>query len=86
MEHLTHKATSDVVNNPPHYKAGAIECIEAIEACLGNDAFIAYCQGNAMKYIWRWKHKGLDTDLQKAIWYLERIRLTLKKLEEQEVG
>ena len=30
---------TDHVNNPPHYTAGTIECIEAIRAALGKDGF-----------------------------------------------
>ena len=63
----------DMVNHPPHYTSGDIECIDAIEAALGREGFVAYCLGNALKYIWR---SGLkdneDEDLKKAIWYLER--------------
>ena len=41
--------TADYVNNPPHYTAGPIECIEAIRAALGKDGFIAFCRGNSFK-------------------------------------
>ncbi len=64
---------SDLVNHPPHYKAGEIECIEAIEAALG-DGFKYYLQGSIIKYIWRYEHKGNPLqDLHKAGWYLERL-------------
>ena len=33
---------SDMVNNPTHYTHGAIECIDAIEAALGPEGFIAF--------------------------------------------
>jgi len=62
--------STDNVNNPPHYKQGAIECIEAIQSALTEEEFRGYCKGNAMKYIWREKHKGGDESLQKAAWYL----------------
>lgn len=63
----------DFVNQPPHYREGAVECITALEAALGPDAFVGYCQGNCIKYLWRWKHKGGMQDLHKARWYLERL-------------
>lgn len=60
---------ADSVNHPPHYCAGCVECIEGIRAALG-DEFPAYCQGNAIKYMWRWRHKGGVEDLRKAQVYL----------------
>ena len=60
---------ADRVNHPPHYCAGSVECIEGIKAALG-DEFPAYCQGNVLKYVWRWKHKGGVEDLRKAQVYL----------------
>ena len=65
--------TPDMVNAPPHYTAGGIEAIDAIESALGPEGFLAYCRGNAIKYIWRAGLKGVyRQDLRKAIWYLER--------------
>lgn len=64
----------DMVNHPPHYTSGGIECIEAIEAAVEHlDGFEAYCTGNAIKYLWRWKLKGGKQDIEKAIWYLNRL-------------
>lgn len=60
---------SDCVNHPYHYCAGGVECIEGIKAALG-DEFLAYCQGNVLKYVWRWRHKGGVEDLRKAQVYL----------------
>jgi hypothetical protein len=67
----TNKA--DLVNSPPHYRQGDVECIDAIESALTAEEFRGYCKGNALKYIWRERHKGQDESLKKAIWYLERI-------------
>ena len=64
----------DMVNHPPHYTHGGVECIEALEAMLGADGFNAYCRGTAVKYLWRTGHKwDAEEDLKKAIWYLERL-------------
>jgi len=62
-----------MVNHPPHYTVGAIECIDAIRAALTEEEFRGYCKGNALKYIWRERHKGHTESLQKAEWYLKRI-------------
>jgi len=62
----------DMVNHPPHYQSdNGVECIDAIRAALGRDGFIAYCRGNAMKYIWRDKLDNVE-DWSKAIWYLNK--------------
>jgi hypothetical protein len=63
----------DLVNAPPHYRQGDIECIDAIRSALTDEEFRGYLKGNSMKYVWREKHKGGDQDLKKAAWYLNRI-------------
>jgi hypothetical protein len=70
---------SDPVNNPRHYNQGSIECIDAIEASMTKDQFIAYCKGNIFKYLWRADHKNNLEDLLKAEWYLKRLIKTHKK-------
>lgn len=62
-----------MVNHPPHYTAGGIECIAAIKAALTEEEFRGYCKGNALKYIWREKHKGGDESMKKAEWYLNKL-------------
>lgn len=64
---------SDNVNHPDHYTFGDIECIDAIRAALGDEGFIAYCEGNAIKYLWRHRFKGGIESLEKAKWYLDRM-------------
>ena len=64
----------DMVNSPPHYNQSGIECITAIQAALGPN-FKYYLQGNVMKYLWRFDYKSKPIeDLDKADWYLERLR------------
>jgi hypothetical protein len=63
----------DMVNSPEHYTQGGIETIDSIEAALTPEEFRGYCKGNALKYIWRERHKGQNESLEKAIWYLNRI-------------
>jgi hypothetical protein len=62
-------ANNDLVNHPPHYKAGGIETIDFIEAKDLN-----YRLGNVVKYVSRAGRKDSDPvqDLQKAAWYLQR--------------
>lgn len=64
----------DTVNHPAHYTAGKVECIEALESATENLSGIeAVCTANAIKYLWRWKHKNGAEDLKKARWYLDRL-------------
>ena len=72
---------ADMVNKPPHYQSETgVECIEAIEAANGMDGFIAYLRGTAIKYIWRAGKKWDDVeDVEKAIWYMERMKECLNR-------
>lgn len=65
----------DMVNHPPHYTQGGIECIDAIEAALGPYGFRAFLRGQVLKYLWRVGLKGdAAEDLAKAAWYLNRLQ------------
>ena len=69
-----HPAVEDVVNNPSHYNKGGIECIEAIEQSMTEEAFKGYLKGNVQKYMWRYESKvNLAEDLKKARWYLNKL-------------
>jgi hypothetical protein len=71
---------SDPVSHPPHYTAGKVECIDALEAALGPEGFNGYCRGNAIKYLWRSEHKGNPAqDLEKARWYIDRLISTVEE-------
>lgn len=77
----------DAVNKPEHYQGGnGIECIDAIEAALGSDGFMAYCRGNIIKYLFRWEKKGGIEDLNKASVYLSWLNeRALTKEREAEI-
>lgn len=60
----------DMVNHPPHYTNGDIQCIDAMRAQTTPEEFRGHCKMNAVKYIWRERAKGGDQSLEKAIWYL----------------
>ncbi|HEY4716821.1 MAG TPA: DUF3310 domain-containing protein [bacterium] len=60
---------ADSINHPPHYTQGKIEVIDFIA-----DQQMGYMDGNIIKYIARYRHKGSAVeDLKKAKWYLERL-------------
>jgi len=67
----------DPVNHPEHYQ-GSIECLDAIEASMTHEEFCGYLKGNIIKYVWRYKKKGLVTDLLKSEFYLKRLIKTEK--------
>lgn len=72
---------SDPVNHPAHYTHSDIECIDAIRAAVGSEHhFMSYCQGAAIKYLWRYRHKGGVEDLKKANWYLDRMIQSFDKI------
>ncbi|MCF3935041.1 DUF3310 domain-containing protein [Acuticoccus sp. M5D2P5] len=56
------------VNHPVHYTShpSGVECIDVVER-------MPFCEGNAIKYLWRAGLKGdrLE-DLRKAEWYVKR--------------
>lgn len=65
---------ADMVNRPPHYNKGKVECIDALEAATENLTGIeAVCTANAIKYLYRWKEKGGTQDLKKAQWYINHM-------------
>lgn len=80
LKPLKPASAPDMVNHPPHYQTGGIECIDAIRAALGLEGFVAYCRGNAIKYSWRaGKKDETAQDLRKAAWYLNRAASELEK-------
>lgn len=65
---------TNIIDHPPHYTAGNIECIDAIEAAIeGLPPQEAVLVANVIKYLWRYKRKNGKQDLQKAQWYLNRL-------------
>lgn len=58
--------------NPDHYKHNGIECIDAIQASMTDEAFVGFLKGNVMKYLWRLGRKG-EKDHEKAKWYQDRL-------------
>ena len=69
----------DMVNHPKHYNKHGVECIDAIRATLTDEEFRGYCKGNVLKYTWREQYKNGLEDLEKAMWYLERLVNDIRK-------
>ena len=66
--------TKEAVNHPSHYNQGGIECIDAMVAAFGKEAVENFCLCNAFKYVWRNRDKNGSEDIDKAIWYLNKIK------------
>lgn len=64
--------TTDDVSHPAHYNQGGVEAIDAIKAALGEEGFLAFCHGSALKYLLRAKYKDdYAKDLNKATVYIQ---------------
>ena len=64
----------DNVNHPKHYEGScSIECIDAMRFALGDEGLMFFCAGNVFKYLWRYKFKNGEEDLQKAEWYSDKL-------------
>lgn len=73
---------NDRIKHPSHYFKGGMECIDAIRAAVTDcHGFEAYCVGNIIKYIWRYKEKNGIEDLRKAEHYLKWLMEEVKKNE-----
>ena len=71
---------ADTVNHPSHYQSkSGLEVIEVIKEFADVEAF---CTGNAIKYICRWKSKNGIEDLKKAKWYIDYLINELEKEKE----
>ena len=65
---------SDSVKHQKYYFSDGIEVIDVIKAFTKDcTPFEAYCSGNVIKYICRWKHKNGIEDLEKARTYLDMM-------------
>lgn len=71
---VTSFATPDMVNHPPHYKRGGVECVDVLEAMVtGWSPQTAARIGQAFEYIFRHAHKRAPvSDLKKAVWWIQR--------------
>ena len=78
MDNLVDMETTldyDQIKNPPHYNHSGIECIDAIEAMTEKmSGSIAPHAANVLKYLWRCEYKNGLEDIDKAIWYLNRLK------------
>ena len=65
--------------NPEHYKFGGIECIDAIKGSLSPEQFKGYLKASIIKYLWRYEKKNGLEDLEKADWFLRKLRYEVER-------
>lgn len=64
------------VDHPSHYNHGGKETIEILKDFLTEDEFKGFLKGNVLKYMHRYKFKNGMEDLNKASWYLDKLKET----------
>jgi len=83
--HTCRGPKEDAVNHPNHYTQGRFETIEVIEEITQgySDGYVAYCVGNALKYLARAPHKHAEPteDIKKAEKY---ISFAIERLTQNE--
>lgn len=68
VKSITHSPANSIQHGGNHYKEMAIEPWDYI---ISNN--IGYLEGNAIKYISRWREKGGIEDLKKARHYIDKL-------------
>ncbi|CAB4127074.1 SaV-like [uncultured Caudovirales phage] len=61
-------SANDIQHGGTHYKQFTHETWDVI-----NDWGLGYFDGNAVKYLSRWRHKGGVEDLKKARHYIDKL-------------
>ena len=71
------------IEKPEHYNSGNIETIDYIVDVLGPYDAIHYCHGNVLKYLGTrtWRKGDPISNVDKAIWYLKKMRELMKQTE-----
>lgn len=83
----TETAEFDPVTKPAHYAGHTgIECKAAMESMLGTDAYTAYMQGCAFKYLWRWRDKNGIEDLKKARECIDNVIRAIEGDSDEQAG
>lgn len=64
------------VDHPNHYNHGGKETIDVLKDFLTEEEFKGFLKGNVIKYMHRYYFKNGLEDLDKAQWYLNKLRET----------
>lgn len=80
LDKNNYESEDKMVSHPSHYQSKkGIEVIDVIEAFTdGLEGIEAVCTANAIKYLCRWNKKNGIQDLEKSIWYIQKLINVLK--------
>lgn len=70
---------TDMVNHPSHYKQFGREVIDTMQGMSTPEEFKGYLKLNAVKYLSRYQGKNGIEDLDKAIWYINKLKEVLEE-------
>ena len=68
----------DMINHPIHYKQFSREVIDTMQGMSTAEEFKGYLKLNAVKYLSRYQGKNGVEDLDKAIWYVTKLKEVLE--------
>ena len=74
----------DLINHPNHYTAYSREVIDTMQGDMTSEEFTGYLKGNIIKYISRYQGKNGVEDLNKAIWYVTKLRDVVKDMKDEQ--
>lgn len=72
-------AVQDMINHPSHYKQFSREVIDTMQGVSTPEEFKGYLKLNAVKYLSRYQGKNGVEDLDKAIWYVTKLKEVLEE-------
>ena len=72
-------AVQDMINHPSHYNQFSREVIDTMQGMSTSEEFKGYLKLNAVRYISRYQGKNGVEDLEKAIWYVSKLKGVLEK-------
>lgn len=70
----THAQEVDMINSPKHYNQFSREVIDTMKGMSTAEEFKGFLKLNAVKYLSRYQGKNGIEDLDKAIWYIEKLK------------
>jgi len=73
------KSVSDMGNSPSHYKQFSREVIDTMQGMSTPEEFKGHLKLTAVKYLSRYQGKNGIEDLDKAIWYVTKLRDVLEE-------
>ena len=75
----THAQEVDAINHPNHYNQFSREVIDTMKGMSSAEEFKGFLKLNAVKYLSRYQGKNGAEDLDKAIWYIEKLKEEISK-------